>query len=66
MSPEVERPPQEEVTMSDDFDVITGPAAPLRPVPPASLPSAREAVPPATRDAPATANRDNGSATERH
>ena len=26
--------------MSDDFDVITGPAAPLRPVPPASLPPA--------------------------
>jgi hypothetical protein len=26
--------------MSDDFDVVTGPAAPLRPVPPANLPSA--------------------------
>ena len=26
--------------MSDDFDVITGPAAPLRRIPPASLPPA--------------------------
>ena len=31
--------------MSDDFDVITGPAAPLRRVAPASLPSAPQPVP---------------------
>ncbi|HYU13746.1 MAG TPA: hypothetical protein VEK82_14290 [Stellaceae bacterium] len=31
--------------MSDDFDVITGPAAPLRPVPPASLPPAPQPAP---------------------
>jgi hypothetical protein len=57
MSPEVARPPSEEVTMSDDFDVITGPAAPLRPVPPASLPLAPQPAP-----APA---KDNGTAGKR-
>ena len=40
--------------MSDDFDVITGPAAPLRPVPPASLPSAPQ---PARETAPTPASR---------
>jgi hypothetical protein len=40
--------------MSDDFDVITGPAAPLRPVPPASLPPALQ---PAPSSPPAPASR---------
>ena len=31
--------------MSDDFDVITGPAAPLRRIPPASLPPAPAPAP---------------------
>ncbi len=47
--------------MSDDFDVITGPAAPLRPVPPASLPPAPQPVP-ASAPAP---NRDNCAAVKR-
>jgi hypothetical protein len=45
--------------MSDDFDVITGPAAPVRPVPPASLPSA---PPPALAPAP---TKDNGAPAKR-
>jgi hypothetical protein len=45
--------------MSDDFDVITGPAAPLRPVPPASLPPAPQPVP-----SPAPA-KDNSTAGKR-
>ena len=37
-----------------DFDVITGPAAPLRAVPPASLPAMPEATQPAPSPAPAS------------
>ena len=48
--------------MSDDFDVITGPAAPLRPAPPASLPSAPQQPMPAPA---ATPERDDGAAAKR-
>jgi hypothetical protein len=44
--------------MSDDFDVITGPAAPLRPVPPASLPAAPQ---PAPASPTPPAGEDNGA-----
>jgi hypothetical protein len=48
--------------MSDDFDVITGPAAPVRPVPPASLPPVVQH--PVGSPAPAPA-KDNGTAGKR-
>jgi hypothetical protein len=43
--------------MSDDFDVITGPAAPLRRVAPASLPSAPQPAP----SPPPASTKDNGA-----
>ncbi len=45
-----------------DFDVITGPAAPLRPIPPASLPPAPQQPTPSPMPAP---DRDNGAAAKR-
>jgi hypothetical protein len=45
-----------------DFDVITGPAAPLRPIPPAGLPPAPQQPAPSAAPAPA---RDNGAVVKR-
>jgi hypothetical protein len=50
----------------DDFDVITGPPAPSRPVPPASLPPMPEAAPAAAPEAPVVAASHTSRAKKRH
>jgi hypothetical protein len=44
-----------------DFDVITGPPAPIRPIPPASLPPAPAPVPAAPPERPSGQSRSDTS-----